>query len=162
MEVEAHTSLTAPEVQARLEALEHEAAAAFLPRRLVYERSGDRSRLYLSGRRFAPRPTAEVAVDGYHRGAAVVLRPMWGPLPALWPRALTLIGLGLATAVLLYLGRDPLHWLLAAAAVALPMAAFVVQRLGERRLQERLGEVLGGAGFAATAADRSSPRPRFL
>lgn len=150
MEVEAHTTLTAPEVQARLDALVQRCAPTTPRRTLVYQNIGGRPRLYLSGWRFSPWVTAEVAVDGYHRGAAIVLRPMWGPLPAQWLRVFCVAGLVLAAIVLVYLGRGPWHCLFAASAAVLPIGACIWQRLGERRLQARLAELLDGAGFAAT------------
>lgn len=93
---------------------------------------------------------AEVSLDG-NPDPGVVLRLMWGPLPAPFPRALVAVGLLAALAILGFSDRSLLDWLLAIAAGLLPLGALLVQRAGEARQQARLAQVLGDTRFEPVA-----------
>jgi hypothetical protein len=94
-----------------------------------------------------PPAAAEVSIMEKSRGADVVLRLMWGPLPAPFPRALAGIGLALGLLILVLLDRTVSSWLLASVFIAAPLTALLYQRQGERVLQSSLSNMLDGATF---------------
>lgn len=95
-------------------------------------------------------PAAEARVEKNEGGTAIVLRLMWGPLPAPFPRAVA----GVASLIaLLWLGAQPslTTAAFAFAVVALPGLALVLQRRGERGLQQRIARLLEASSFEAVA-----------
>ena len=108
-------------------------------------------KIFLSARPAAFAPAAELRIDPLPQGSHVILRLMWGPLPAPFPRALAAASLALALALLLVSSVSPL-WLVAALLLAgLPALALWRQRVGEQRLQHHLSGLLGDCVW--------SPRP---
>ena len=92
-------------------------------------------------------PSAELDVQRQSAGSTVVLRLMWGALPAPFPRAL--FGVGLLGAIgLLSTGSTGFLTLLRAGLLAgLPTLALVYQKRGEARLQTTLANLIGSKGF---------------
>jgi hypothetical protein len=110
----------------------------------------DPPKVFLSGVPAFP-PAAELRIAPLPQGSHVILRLMWGPLPAPFPRALAAVGVLVALALIALFSTSPL-WLAAAAVlVVLPAVALWRQRIGERRLQDHLSALLGDCRF--------SPRP---
>jgi hypothetical protein len=101
----------------------------------------------LTGSPLTFNPSAEVAVNATHTGSEIVLRLMWGPLPAPFPRAMAALGLltGMATAA--WSDGSPAELAAAVLIVLLPVAAVFHQRQGEREIQSRLSNVFDGAQF---------------
>jgi len=142
MHVHTETTLSPDEVLARFASLGRDRAGG-----LVVAAHRRPPKLYRPAWPGTLPAAAEVAVDGHARGAEVVLRLMWGPLPAPFPRALVGAGALLGALVLALSGGLPGAWLAAGLLAGLPAAALLVQRRGERDLQRRLGELLGGVRF---------------
>ena len=92
-------------------------------------------------------PAAELDTQRQSGGSTVVLRLMWGALPAPFPRAL--VGVGLLGAIgLLAMGSTGLSTLLFASFLAVvPMLAVVYQKRGEASLQATLANLMGSKGF---------------
>ena len=92
---------------------------------------------------------AEIVDEGEH--ASVVLRLMWGPLPAPFPRALfaaaLIVAIGLLIATPDSIGVAGIALLLAGA----PGLALWMQQRGEENLQHRLGALLGDVPFRPQA-----------
>jgi len=116
--------------------------------RLRYAAERQPPKCFLQGLPWLPPAAAEVALDAVSDGTDVVLRLMWGPLPAPFPRAVA--GLGVLVA-LAGLWLAPLLWWLWLLLGAVPVAMLVHQRTGERQLQHRLAELLGVGVFAPRA-----------
>lgn len=92
-------------------------------------------------------PAAELDIQCQSGGSTVVLRLMWGMLPAPFPRALA--GVGLLGAIgLLSIGSTGFLTLLLA---VLPTLALVYQKRGEARLQATLADLIGSKGFIPQA-----------
>lgn len=142
MHVQATTTLSRDEVDARLRALCHETAAP----RLVYDAARAPAKLFLESLPLTPPAAAEV-VKGPAADGRVALRLMWGPLPAPFPRALVAAGLLLGLLLIGLSDRSWLDWLLAVTVGVVPLLALVVQRSGEAQIQARLGQLLGGVRF---------------
>lgn len=92
-------------------------------------------------------PSAELDIQRQSGGSTVVLRLMWGPLPAPFPRAM--VGAGVIAGLLLaWLG--PSGWLtpaLAGLLAVVPTAVLMYQKRGEARLQSVLATLIGSKGF---------------
>jgi len=100
----------------------------------------------VAGGAFGVAPSAELMFDEQRGRVDVILRLMWGPLPAPFPRAVALVGV-LAGAALTISTQAP--WALAAGlGLALaPLWALFRQRRGERELQTRIAGIMGAAPF---------------
>ena len=144
MHVQALTPLPVNEVMRRF-AKASEAAGGERGLSFVTERR--RPKFFLEAVPLAPRPAAEVAVSAQNQGSVVVLRLMWGPLPAPFPRALALIGIVLAVAVLARFQTGVVGMLTASMLALLPLFALICQRRGEYELRSRLSAILDGADF---------------
>ncbi len=96
-------------------------------------------------------PAAELDIQRQSGGSTVVLRLMWGALPAPFPRAL--VGVGLLGAIgLLSIGSTGfLALLLAGLLAVVPTLALVYQKRGEARLQATLADLIGSKGFIQLA-----------
>jgi hypothetical protein len=116
---------------------------------LIYAAERTPPKFFLTKTTFTPPAAAEVSIIEKADGADVVLRLMWGPLPAPFPRALFGIGLVLGMSVLTLSDRTVGTWILAMLFIFLPFAALLRQQEGEKELQERLGNLLDGATFTA-------------
>lgn len=90
---------------------------------------------------------AEVALNDQAGGTEVVLRLMWGALPAPFPRAVAGVGVLIGLLILLFSDRTVGDWLLATLVIVLPVAALMYQQKGERELQAQLSARLDGASF---------------
>ncbi len=120
--------------------------------------SGDRSEVRFQAERSPPKfylnhlpvtmaPAAELDIQRQSGGSTVVLRLMWGPLPAPFPRAM--VGAGLIGGILLAT-LGPAGWLtlaLAGLLAVVPTAALMYQKRGEARLQSVLATLIGSKGF---------------
>jgi hypothetical protein len=145
MHVHATTTLSAEAIRARFEQIGSTGSASQAP--LIYARERRPPKLFLPGMPVTPPAAAEVSITETSRGADVVLRLMWGPLPAPFPRALAGIGLVLGSLILVLLDRTVSTWLLAALFIVAPVTALLYQRQGERVLQSSLSTMLDGATF---------------
>lgn len=116
------------------------------PLRYVAERRPPK--FFLRGLPLVPPAAAEVALDNVGNGTDVVLRLMWGPLPAPFPRAVAVAAVLLALTGLWFAPALGWLWLLLA---ALAVALLLHQRSGERRLQRHLAELLEADGFVPRA-----------
>ncbi len=94
---------------------------------------------------------AEVDVQRQAGGSTVVLRLMWGPLPAPFPRALAGAGL-LGGIALVAVGSPGVPMLILGSLLALlPALMLAWQKRGEMRLQAVLAGLIGSNGFLAQA-----------
>ena len=143
MHVHADTSISESEIRNKFESVRGAAGS----RELRFETKRNPPKFFLDGLPVTPPAAAEVAILERSGGSEVVLRLMWGPLPAPFPRALALTGV-LLGAALAYLSDGSAAVLAVASLIALlPVAALLYQQAGERRLQSQLGELLGVARF---------------
>lgn len=148
MHVRTETTLTLDKVRARFEASGksgREKPAHV--RQLLYARDRRPPKFFLAGAPVTPPAAAEVAINEQSGGAEVVLRLMWGPLPAPFPRALAGFGLLLGLLIAIFSDRSAGAWALAVLVAVPPGAALLYQQRGERELQSQLSRLLDGARF---------------
>lgn len=148
MHVHTKTTLTPKKVQARFETsgeVGREKSAS--SRELLYAVDRMPPKFFLAGAPVTPPAAAEVAILEQSGGAEVVLRLMWGPLPAPFPRALAGAGLLLGLLIAIFSDRSIGAWVVAALVVVLPGVALLYQQRGERELQSQLSRLLDGARF---------------
>jgi len=145
MHVHAATTLSAETINARFEKVGSATSPNAIP--LIYARERRPPKFFLPRIPVAPPAAAEISITEKSSGADVVLRLMWGPLPAPFPRALAGIGLVLGLLILALSDRTVSAWLLAAAFIVVPVTALLYQRQGERVLQSSLSTMLDGATF---------------
>ena len=147
MHVHTLLSMSANEVNARFDSAAKSAESPISARKLTYETERKRPKFFLSGAALTLPTAAEVAVNEHPGGADVVLRLMWGPLPAPFPRALAGAGILIGLLIAWYSDGSPATLAGASLVALLPLAALLYQRRGERDIQAKLGELLGGASF---------------
>lgn len=152
MHVHTKTALTPKKVQARFETsgdVGREKSAS--SRELLYAVDRMPPKFFLAGVPVTPPAAAEVAILEQSGGAEVVLRLMWGPLPAPFPRALAGAGLLLGLLIAIFSDRSIGAWVVAALVSLLPIAALLYQQRGEQELQSQLSRLLDGARFTPKA-----------
>ncbi|MEM1436849.1 MAG: hypothetical protein AAGG11_22575 [Pseudomonadota bacterium] len=93
---------------------------------------------------------AEVTILSRGARSEVVLRLMWGPLPALVPRAGAAAGLLAGLTALILGGFGLADLLLAAILVIIPGSGLLYQRAGEQELMSKLARCLGVEAFVPT------------
>lgn len=148
MHVHTKTALTPDTVRARFETMGKSGRESTTSSRgLHYEMDRRPPKFFLAGVPVTPPAAAEVAILEQSGGAEVVLRLMWGPLPAPFPRALAGAGLLLGLLIAIFSDRSPGVWVLAALVAVLPGAALLYQQRGEGELQSQLSRLLDGARF---------------
>ena len=148
MHVHTKTTLTPDTVRARFEASVNSCRESKSPpRKLLYAMDRRPPKFFLAGSPITPPAAAEVAINEQSEGAEVVLRLMWGPLPAPFPRALAGGGLLLGLLIAVFSDRSAGAWALAVLVAALPGLALLYQQRGERELQAQLSRLLDGARF---------------
>lgn len=145
MHVHATTTLSAETITARFEKAGSEDSEPATP--LIYAGERRPPKFFLPRVPVAPPAAAEVSITEKSSGADVVLRLMWGPLPAPFPRALAGIGLLIGLLIVILSERTVISWLLAAFFIVAPLTALLYQRQGERVLQSSLSNMLDGATF---------------
>ena len=90
---------------------------------------------------------AEVLIRPRDGHSDLLLRLMWGPLPAFVPRVIAAAGVLLGSAVLV-LGDFGLRDLALAGVLAIiPAVGLLYQQVGEQQLQSKLAKSLGAEGF---------------
>lgn len=150
MHVHTKTALTPDTVRARFEVSEKFAREKdTASRQLLYAKDRTPPKFFLAGAPVMPPAAAEVAILEQSGSAEVVLRLMWGPLPAPFPRALAGAGLLLGLLIAILADRSTGVWALAALVAVLPVVALLYQQQGERELQSQLSRLLDGARFTA-------------
>lgn len=149
MHVSTRLNMSAKEVNAIFESAASDSLKS--DRKLTYATQRKRPKFFLTGASLTLPAAAEVAVNERPGGADVVLRLMWGPLPAPFPRALAGAGLLLGGLIAVFSDGSPPAWAAASLVALLPLAALFYQRHGERDIQSRLGSLLGGANFQPTS-----------
>jgi hypothetical protein len=148
MHVHTETALSPDQVNARLAAAGNAGSANITAsRKLSYAMDRQPPKFFLSGAPVTLPAAAEVAIKARLGGADVVLRLMWGPLPAPFPRALAGAGLLCGLLMAIFSEGSLAGGLLALLVAALPALALVYQRSGERKIQAHLSGVLDGAQF---------------
>lgn len=150
MHVQAKTELSPQKVRARFEA--HRKVAAKITssgRRLTYAANRKPPKFFLHGAPIIPPAAAEVSLAEQASGTDVVLRLMWGPLPAPFPRVLAGVGLVLGLFIAAFSDRSIGAWLCAGAVALLPVLTLLYQQRGEIELQSQLTAMLDGARFSA-------------
>lgn len=150
MHVHTKTALTPDTVRARFEAMGKSGSEkSTFSRQLLYVKDRTPPKFFLAGAPVTPPAAAEVAILEQSGGAEVVLRLMWGPLPAPFPRALAGAGLLLGLLIAIFSDRSIGAWVLACLVAVLPTAALLYQQRGEGELQSQLSRLLDGARFTA-------------
>jgi hypothetical protein len=148
MHVRADSRLPAEEIRARLADLGKQPATAAAERGpLLLDANRRPSKLFLRSSVAPPPPPAEIDLRETEAGSSVVLRLMWGPLPAPFPRVVAAAGVLLAAAVLIFGGGSAAAIGAAVGLAGLPLAALLLQRRGEHRLQSELARALGVGAF---------------
>ena len=148
MHVHTTTALSPDTVRARFEATgKSDREKSTASRRLLYALDRTPPKFFLTGAPVTPPAAAEVSICEHSGGANVVLRLMWGPLPAPFPRALAGAGVLLGLLIAILSDRSTGVWVLAALVSLLPIAALLYQQRGERELQSQLSRLLDGARF---------------
>lgn len=149
MHVQAKTTLSPKNVAARFEA-QRKTVPQKTPsgRKLVYAANRKPPKFFLNGAPVIPPTAAEVSLAEQSGGTNVVLRLMWGSLPAPFPRALVGVGVLVGLLIVLLSDRSLVTWLLAAACAFIPALALLYQQRGELELQSQLTDMLDGARFS--------------
>lgn len=148
MHVHTQTTLSSETIHARFkDACRHGVDTSFSAHRLIYASDRTPPKFFLAGAPVIPPAAAEVSVTTQSSGADVVLRLMWGPLPAPFPRAIAGISGLFGLLILIFDGHTISHWLSATLLILLPIAALLYQQRGERELQSLLSRMLDGATF---------------
>lgn len=143
MHVKADTSLSPADIESRFAGVAQQAGS----RVLRYDATRTPPKFFLSGLPVTLPAAAESALHEGDGGTEVVLRLMWGPLPAPFPRVVAALGVILALGILAFSQRTLVDWMFAGVIGGLPLALLAYQRAGERALQARLAVVLGSAPF---------------
>ena len=144
----AKTALTPKKAQARFEtSAEIGRVQSTSSGKLFYAKDRTPPKFFLAGAPVTPPAAAEVAINEQSGGAEVVLRLMWGPLPAPFPRALAGAGLLLGLLIAIFSDRTVAAWALAALVAVLPGLMLRYQQHGEQELQSQLSVLLDGARF---------------
>ena len=104
MHVRADSPIPAEEIRARLAGLAQRGVTAAAPHAIALDSSRRPEKLFLRSFVLTIPPAAEIALQETEAGSSVVLRLMWGPLPAPFPRVVAAIGVLLAVAVLIFGG----------------------------------------------------------
>jgi hypothetical protein len=151
MHVRADSPIPAEEIRARLAGLAQRGVTAAAPHAIALDSSRRPEKLFLRSFVLTIPPAAEIALQETEAGSSVVLRLMWGPLPAPFPRVVAAIGVLLAVAVLIFGGGTAWANVGAVILAGLPIAALLLQRRGERRLQSELTRTLGVGAFRPVA-----------
>ena len=148
MHVHTETSLSADQVKATFEAIQKaQGSYAASLYTLRYASTRTPPKFFLIGVPITLPAAAEVSVNPRPQGSDVVLRLMWGPLPAPFPRAVAAGGVLLGLLLALFSDHTVGNWVLASLIALLPLAALLYQQRGERELQTQLSRVLGGTTF---------------
>lgn len=148
MHVHAVTALSPETVRARFESLGTYQSALFdLSVPLRYAPNRTPPKVFVSDRVLTHAAAAEVSVSRHSLGAEVILRLMWGPLPAPFPRAVVGIAILFTLLILIFSDRTPGDWFLAVLLVVPSIVVLHQQQRGERQLQQHLSSVLNGATF---------------
>lgn len=148
MHVYAKTTLTADKVRAKFEAIEKaDVENSTGSREILYAMDRRPPKFFLAGAPVTPLAAAEVAVNEASGGTEVVLRLMWGPLPAPFPRALAGAGLLVGLLLAIFSDRSTGVWVLVFLSAILPATALLYQQKGEQELQSELSRLLDGATF---------------
>src|SRR5262245_15225220 len=148
MHVHATTPISPDEVKKRFEAAAEVADQESCSTRwLRYAQDRRPPKFFLSSVPITLPAAAEVAVNPDGQGSHVVLRLMWGPLPAPFPRAVAAAGilLGMLFAMVKY--RNLGGGVIASLLILLPRASLLDERPGERELQAQLSRILGVPRF---------------
>jgi hypothetical protein len=148
MHVHTKTTLTPEKVRARFEMSGKSDLKTSTPScKLIYAMDRRPPKFFLAGAPVTPPAAAEVAVNEASGGTEVVLRLMWGPLPAPFPRALAGAGLLVGLLIAIFSDRSTGVWVLVFLSAILPAAALLYQQKGEQELQSELSRLLDGATF---------------
>jgi hypothetical protein len=148
MHVHATTPISPDEVKERFEAAAEVADQESCSTRwLRYAQDRRPPKFFLSSVPVTLPAAAEVAVNPDGHGTHVVLRLMWGPLPAPFPRAVAAAGILLGLLVWIVADRSMGSGIMASLLILLPLAALLYQRRGERELQAQLSRILGVQTF---------------
>ena len=93
-------------------------------------------------------PAAEVKVNDEQDGSEVILRLMWGPLPAPFPRAMAAVGV-LAGILYYYFTEGSFaNTMIATALAGIPLLWVLFQQRGEGTLQRTLSKHLKNGKWA--------------
>ena len=148
MHVHATTPISPDEVKKRFEAAAEVADQESCSTRwLRYAQDRRPPKFFLSSVPVTLPAAAEVAVNPDGHGTHVVLRLMWGPLPAPFPRAVAAAGILLGLLVWIVADRSMGSGIIASLLILLPLTALLYQRRGERELQAQLSRILGVQTF---------------
>jgi len=148
MHVHATTPISPDEVKERFEAAAEVAdQESRRTRWLRYAQDRRPPKFFLSSVPVTLPAAAEVAVNPDGHGTHVVLRLMWGPLPAPFPRAVAAAGILLGLLVWIVADRSMGSGIIASLLILLPLTALLYQRRGERELQAQLSRILGVQTF---------------
>src|SRR5262245_17444097 len=148
MHVHATTPISPDEVKKRFEAAAEVADQESCSTRwLRYAQDRRPPKFFLSSVPVTLPAAAEVAVNPDGHGTHVVLRLMWGPLPAPFPRAVAAAGILLGLLVAMLADPSLSSAIIASLLILLPLAALFYQRRGEREIQAQLSRMLAVQTF---------------
>ena len=148
MHVGAQVSLSPDQVRARIRnASERGLGAPISAGRLRLEVGRRPPKLFLDRFPVTLPTAAELAVRAAPTGTRVVLRLMWGPLPAPFPRVVAAIGVLFGLWALVVWPGSGLGLAAAELLAGAPTLALIYQSRGEKHLQAALGQILDGATF---------------
>jgi len=115
----------------------------------VYHEERSPPKLFTTGFPLTLPATAEVSVKGVAgEGSHVVLRLMWGPFPAPFPRVVTAVGIIGGIAAIAVEPTSVMNVVAGVGAVVLSFLMLRHQMAGEERMKEKLTTLFGGAGWA--------------
>jgi len=149
MHVRSETRLSADQIWQRLERLEE---CPLIDRAsLDFESDRTPPKLFLRRLPLTAPAAAELALHSRADATEVVLRLMWGPLPAPFPRAVAALGTALGALWFLLAWNGVPETLspyaITASLIGLPLAALLYQKQGELALQRYLASLLQASPF---------------
>jgi hypothetical protein len=146
-----HTEINLPkeQVASRFEQMTLKPELLKSKRLLHYEIHRNPPKMFVEGLRLTLPPAAEVAVNDVANGSEVVLRLMWGPLPAPFPRCLAIAGIVAGALLLAFAELTVVTWIAFMLVTLIPLTALYWQKTGEENLKSVLSAVLDGASFTA-------------
>ena len=147
MHVHTETPLSPEQIESRFQNLgvTPESSA----RELTYKQERQPPKLFLGGLPCTLPAAAEVTLNQQTEKTEIILRLMWGPLPAPFPRAVAAIGVLLCILIALLSNNAIISWVLGPLLAIFPILALFYQKQGEKDLQEQLTQTLDGASFKA-------------
>lgn len=123
-------------------------AASFDANHLRFDATRTPPKIFLTNSYLTFPPAAEVKVNEEEDGSEVILRLMWGPLPAPFPRAVAAAGVLFSLIYFALMEASLANSLIALFVAGIPLLWFLFQQRGEGILQKTLTKYLKNSNWA--------------